>query len=190
MSNTTSPALTVKQATIVEALVEIGASTTGKLAAHLNVKPQSLTSTLTAMVKAGHLESFVGDGHKGYQVTKAAAEILEPASPTEVTPEPVESTVVLTETLETALAAARERQEKGRETEVVTSKHGDYVKSAKAGSAWITTDGLFICAKGTLEGTDKAPWALYRVGETLAFVGIYKTSSTPFLVETQAPYRD
>lgn len=182
MSNTTT--LSAKQVVIVEALAEIGASTTAKLAAHLGVKPQSLTSTLTAMVKAGHIESFVGDGHKGYQVPAGATE--------EVTAEPeAPSTVVLTETLEVALANCRARQANDKiSTEVVTSKHGDYVKSAKAGGAWVTTDGDFICAKGTLEGTDKEPWALYRVGETLTFVGTFKTSSTPFLVETQAPYRD
>lgn len=183
--STSTATLTPAQQTIVDAFEAGARMTTQDVAAELGKKVQQVTSPLAALVKKGVLIAQPGAGDEDGQTVFSL-----PAGPTaEVTPETVESTVVLTETLETALAAARERIEAGRETEVVTSKAGDYVKSARAGSAWITTDGQFICAKGTLEGTDKEPWALYRVGETLTFVGTFKTSSTPFLVATQAPFR-
>jgi hypothetical protein len=185
MSTSTTIKMTAGQTVVHNLFDTEEALTIQEIAAALGKKVPAVTSTVASLVKKGVLHKL-GETFTRPEVGPAVEETT--LTPVDETPAP--GAIVMTDDLAAAVAECRTRQESGAETVVVEHKVNDYIKSAKVGPAWITSDGLFACAKGTLDGTSEEPWALYRVhAETLVLVGTFKTSSTPFFVATQAGHR-
>lgn len=209
MSKTTT-ALTAGQQAVIDSIESGEILTAAQVADRLGKKAPAVTSTLKSLVRKGLLVHLTNGGYtpvndladEGTQteatplgtthltlVEDQTAETLEAIESGEEAPRP--SPIRVPEFLADVAEECAARQAKGTAAVVVESKAGDYIRSAKVGAAWITTDGMFACVKGTPDSTDVEPWALYLMTADVAdrLVGTFKTSSTPFLVETQAAYR-
>jgi hypothetical protein len=184
MSNTTKQAkLSANQTAVLDYFDTEEAGTVQQIAKVLDRKPGALTSVLASLVKRGLLNQMpTDDGALYTQIpVLVSAEDLPEAGDTPEAP-----SVFITEELASALDKATELHGAGREFE--TTGKGDMAKVVTVGKAYVTTDGRFIAAKGTLDGTAKEPWALYRatsvdtVDRGLALVGTFKSSSAALKV--------
>lgn len=180
--------LNQKQMATLEAVCESGndGRTAAEVAAILDVKTVSVTSTLTSLVRKGLLTKTLVGGI--YQPVESASDngdsiiTVDGVKVAEVSHGDITDTAKVPALLADATSKAMTLQEAGAERKLTTDPR--WVRCIKAeNGVWLTVDGKFVTAK---DGDDKkAPWTLYSVhAGHLTHVGTFATSADAVLVET------